>query len=554
MIEMPTCNYKRVASNLPARNLVQMALSVLFCLILVGIIGYNTPGIAFAGEIRDIGDHWAAADIQKAISAGYVKGYPEGVFRPDAGVTRAELVAMMDGAFQVAVGPSENAFKDVRGGEWFAQGVYSALASGYVNGYPDGTFRPQDAVSRQEAACMLAKLLQLDGQEDLSFSDALQIDSWARPSVSGLVYREIMAGYPEGVFRPDRVISRAEAVVVINKAMSLQSPTPVTSQLQVAKDTVNVRSGHGQNESLIGQVHFGDVLQAKAKSGNDWYQIDYQGGTGWIADWCVQIYQPVVQASPPSGAVSGEGAQQLAGLPAKDDATDGKTFYGLDVSQYPGDDLMQAWWNSSPFYYTGFYLGPTWEHPDTSWMDKRQVLVDQGWGFMPIYVGLQAGSSNLNAAAGTSDADDAINLAASAGFPGQTTIFLDVETSVPLAGDYLAYINAWVKEVESKNAPGNPGYQAGIYCYIDNAAQIRNALSRDVDIWVASWLAHGTAYSLSRSTALDPADSGVSFAKEWQFVGDVSMTYGGYPVTVDLSTSIYPDPSMPSRKAVQKNP
>ena len=553
MIIMATYINKKVACSLFSRHLLRATLSVLCCLSLVGIIRYITCGVAYAGEIRDIADHWAAADIQKAISTGYVKGYPDGTFRPDAGVTRAELVAMMDSAFQVTAAQSKNAFKDVRSGEWFAQDVDSALASGYISGYPDGTFRPQEAVSRQEAACMLAKLLQLDGQEGLGFSDASQIDSWARPSVSGLVYRAIITGYPEGAFRPERVISRAEAVAVINRAVLSQSLTPVTSQLQVAKDTVNVRPGPGLDESPIGQVHFGDVLQAEAKSGNDWYQIVWQGGTGWIAGGCVQIYQPA-QASPPSGAVSGEGAKQLAGLPSKDDTVDGKTFYGLDVSQYPGDDLMQAWWNNSPFYYTGFYLGPTWEHPDTSWMDKRQVLVNQGWGFMPIYVGLQAGSSSLNAAAGTSDADDAIQLAASAGFPGQTTIFLDTETSFPLAGNYLAYINAWVNEVENKNAPGNPGYQAGIYCYVDNAAQIKNALSGDVDFWVASWLAHGTAYDLSQSSAIGPADSGVSFAKEWQFVGDSSVAYGGDPVTVDLSASIYPDPSMPSRKAVQKSP
>ena len=54
--------------------------------------------------MNDIGGHWAAAEIQQAVSTGYVQGYPDGTFRPDAGVTRAEFVTMLDGAFQVPAG------------------------------------------------------------------------------------------------------------------------------------------------------------------------------------------------------------------------------------------------------------------------------------------------------------------------------------------------------------------------------------------------------------------------------------------------------------------
>ena len=86
---------------------------------------------------------------------------------------------------------------------------------------------------------------------------------------------------------------------MINKALASQS-TPVTTQLQVAGDYVNVRSGPGTNNRIIGQAHQGDILQAKAKSSDDWYQIDYQGGTGWVAGWCVQVYQPANPSTPTS--------------------------------------------------------------------------------------------------------------------------------------------------------------------------------------------------------------------------------------------------------------
>ena len=73
-------------------------------------------------------------------------------------------------------------------------------------------------------------------------------------------------------------------------------------QLQVMHSTVNVRSGPGTNSRVIGQAHLGDIVQ-EVKSYNNWYQIDFHGGTGWVAGWLVQSFQPVAEAS--RGTVSG---------------------------------------------------------------------------------------------------------------------------------------------------------------------------------------------------------------------------------------------------------
>jgi hypothetical protein len=216
-------------------------------------------------------------------------------------------------------------------------------------------------------------------------------------------------------------------------------------------------------------------------------------------------------------------------------------YYGMDISLYPGDTVMQAWWNASPFCYTGFYLAPAPYHRDASWMSKRQVLLNQGWGFMPVYVGRQADSSYLDTETGANEADQAASLARCAGFPCQTTIFLDIETPHPLTGRYLAYVVVWVNELRNK------GYQAGIYCNAENASQIKGILFGSVEFWVA----HYIGCDLPSSNP-SPACSGVSFAGIWQFSGDRNITYGGYPIAVDLNTSIYTDPSMRSRNLINK--
>lgn len=82
---------------------------------------------------------------------------------------------------------------------------------------------------------------------------------------------------------------------------ALASLAPMTGQLQVVYNTVNVRSGPGTNNARIGQAHLGDIIQAKAKNSDGWYQIAWQGGTGWIAGWCVQDYQQSSTSSMQSG-------------------------------------------------------------------------------------------------------------------------------------------------------------------------------------------------------------------------------------------------------------
>ncbi len=265
MILLPTYLQKEVVWGLPVWNI----LAVLIVFLCFGLIPSKA---ALAAGMKDIKGHWAAAEIEQAVSTGYVKGYPDGTFRPNAGVTRAEFVVMLDSANQVPAGKYGNSLGDVSARDWFAQDVASALAAGFVSGYPDGTFRPQEEVSRQEAACMLAKLLKLDSGGSLNFSDAGAIASWARPSVSGLVTAGIMTGYPDGTFRPQKVISRAEAVVMINKALALQSSTTVSDQPSPASSAT--APGSASAEPSRGNP---GTLSVQVSQDNTGTTVDIQG-------------------------------------------------------------------------------------------------------------------------------------------------------------------------------------------------------------------------------------------------------------------------------------
>jgi uncharacterized protein YjdB len=173
-----------------------------------------------SAQPADISGHWAEAQIQSWLDEGLASGYPDGTFKPNREVSRAEFVAMVNRAFGIESEGALSGFADVKEGQWFYADVMAAKAKGYFGGYPDGTFKPQNSISRQEAASSLARLLNLDQTTQVleQFEDSAQIPQWSRGSVGALVENGLMGGYPDNTFKPTRSITRAEAVATLDRA------------------------------------------------------------------------------------------------------------------------------------------------------------------------------------------------------------------------------------------------------------------------------------------------------------------------------------------------
>ena len=119
-------------------------------------------GLAYAAGFSDIKGHWAENQINKWAGKGLAAGYQYGTFRPDNEVTRAEFVALTNRAFGIAKTGAETYFTDVEPGKWYYEDVAAAKTAGYIAGYPDGTFGPDQTITRQEVASILARLLKLE--------------------------------------------------------------------------------------------------------------------------------------------------------------------------------------------------------------------------------------------------------------------------------------------------------------------------------------------------------------------------------------------------------
>ncbi|MDF2961673.1 MAG: hypothetical protein K0S39_3408, partial [Paenibacillus sp.] len=191
---------------------VSPATKRMFAIILSFCLIFSSFGVAFAAEeAKDIKGHWAESQLKAWIDKGYIQGYSDGTVKPDNSITRAEFMTIVNRSFGFK-DKSEVKAKDVDPKGWEYEQVAIALKAGYISGYEDGTVKPGNNVSRQEVAVMIAALLKLDTAKggDLSkFKDASSLPSWSKGAVSAAVAKGVLNGYEDGTLRFENSITRA---------------------------------------------------------------------------------------------------------------------------------------------------------------------------------------------------------------------------------------------------------------------------------------------------------------------------------------------------------
>ncbi|MFC4403650.1 S-layer homology domain-containing protein [Gracilibacillus xinjiangensis] len=173
-----------------------------------------------ASQLSDLEGNFAEDQIQTWIDKDLIKGYPDGSFKPNKLITRAEFMSLVNRAFGYTK-ESEVSFKDVSKDAWYYKDISKALEAGYLHGYQDNTIKPQNAITRQEAAKIIAVITNLSEDEESAdlFKDSSSISAWSKGFVGGVLAENLMIGYPDGSFKPLNNITRAEVVVALNTAL-----------------------------------------------------------------------------------------------------------------------------------------------------------------------------------------------------------------------------------------------------------------------------------------------------------------------------------------------
>ncbi len=176
---------------------------------------------------NDINGHWAQASIEELASRLIVDGTGNGAFAASRNVTRAEFAAIATRALGLtADAGAASGFSDIDQGAWYAEAVGTAVGAGLMNGYPNGTFKPNAPITRQEMAVVLSKASGFAGGTLTSntsvldrFSDASDVPAWARESLTELASSGILQGNANGRIAPAQEATRAETAVMLEKLL-----------------------------------------------------------------------------------------------------------------------------------------------------------------------------------------------------------------------------------------------------------------------------------------------------------------------------------------------
>ena len=154
-------------------------------------------------------------------SGAYMQGYPDGTFRPNQALTRAEFAAILSRIGAAAAAPRERSnYIDSAAFGWAAEAIGVVTDAGLMSGYPDGSFAPSQGITRAEAAQILVHWKGLQDEAPNAFTDTS--GHWAEKSIALVRQAGYMRGLPDGSFRPSEALTRAEAVTLINRVMGLE--------------------------------------------------------------------------------------------------------------------------------------------------------------------------------------------------------------------------------------------------------------------------------------------------------------------------------------------
>ena len=177
----------------------------------------SLPTFPVMAGCQDINGHWAKPQIEYLMAQKIINGYPDNTFKPENPISRAEFIVITNKAFNFSDSTAIN-YSDVNPTDWFAADIARAKAARYISGYEDGTMKPDQQISRQEAASIVARILALKSADTTAtlqrFSDNETIANWSRDSIAAMVENGYLKGYPDNSFKPANSIKRAEAAVL----------------------------------------------------------------------------------------------------------------------------------------------------------------------------------------------------------------------------------------------------------------------------------------------------------------------------------------------------
>lgn len=191
-------------------------------------------------RFRDMGQHWAGAFVDGLARDGLLTGFGDGTFRPDVAVTRAQFAAVVAASFRDRpVVRDAESFSDVAANFWGAQAISAAYRRGFLSGYPDGTLRPNQPITRIQALVALTNGLGFEpGRVDAIgiYRDRAQVPSYAVGALAAATQQRLVVNYPDALqVRPQEYATRAEVAALVYQGRVALGQAPMLSSPYIVR-------------------------------------------------------------------------------------------------------------------------------------------------------------------------------------------------------------------------------------------------------------------------------------------------------------------------------
>lgn len=204
-------------------------------------LSVNQYQLTFAfAKANDISGHWAEKTIIEWQSQNKISGYEDNTFRPDFPISRAEFVHLLNSIISMEQGEFSN-FDDVSTNDWFYNDIAKAVSNHIISGFEDNTFRPNEMITRAQAALIISNALHLTTTtNEIMLTDDNDIPEWSKSAVYAMLNAGYLSGYEDGSFGANKSMTRAEAVSMLDRIDKSIKSSENTNKIENNNTNTNV--------------------------------------------------------------------------------------------------------------------------------------------------------------------------------------------------------------------------------------------------------------------------------------------------------------------------
>ncbi|MCA1041645.1 S-layer homology domain-containing protein [Bacillus infantis] len=216
---------------------------------------------------KDLKNHWGSHYVEHGYALGFLNGYPDGMFKPGMNVTKAQFVKMIVAAKGYSLKmPASPSYSDVRSSDWYYPYIETALSQQLIPSPEEKAgYQPNASITREEIAAISAKALSLEPLDKDVFKDSQDMSDSGY--AAALAQAGVVNGYPDGTFRPKKSLTRAEAAAIISKLVTYSSSEAFF--IKKTADSVNAYS------RIINQYSYGDPFSRFSRQFEDYFTKAY---------------------------------------------------------------------------------------------------------------------------------------------------------------------------------------------------------------------------------------------------------------------------------------